>query len=645
MPATSKVLSIIDKGVQDRVTKNGETLRRHADSAQRWRNLRERIARTDAEMDGVRKILLGAHSAPSENGSNTSGTNSTSHIRNGYLSTPQNDSRSSQQSRPGSVSSTMSRSISPFRKFARKIRGNPRPSAPATPVPPSKNSSRTPSSDPVPPLRAHKSFFSFRGSQPPTPVTPDRPGHKYSQSLTPESSPASKQVDANAMSKNRATMKQRWNSSTKVKQEDRATTIKATPLRRHPASSTDHFPETPGDHVRSASRSSMGSSRPWTPVTSTTSTVASSSYSGSAPRPPSRARPPSRSQTPSLGLGTSPRARPKTPSQIPAPAKMRYFSGQSEADWDDDEMPPTSLMQRAFSPAFSTSAGSGDSPSSQSFIPPRPPSRSMIPVPSLQFSSASRPSSAMSHYRSESPPSSFKGLAMRAQTPESAMRARVQQVPFYQPPGSNPRATPRPSLLNKLPPSSYKDSGRSPNSRPASRSGAYTPGFDQNPVHEYIPTNPKDPLDAEVASVVNSIAHGLLVERVDPPLRTIPKEGEEIRAQYAFSTSLSRKVVTCRLTTLTRSGRSNGHDTATKKVMCRVGGGRSCRTGISTFDYSLCSQAGRICNCICLTDKPVYNQEIFILSFMLSAKQIDRLHTHICIHNMSISFIIALPTL
>lgn len=110
-------------------------------------------------------------------------------------------------------------------------------------------------------------------------------------------------------------------------------------------------------------------------------------------------------------------------------------------------------------------------------------------------------------------------------------------------------------------------------SRPSSRTGAYTP-TDNLPLHEYVPGNPQDPLDAEVALVVNSIAHGLLVERVDPPLKRIPQGGEEIKAQYAFSNALSRKVVTCRLTTLTRLGKSVGADLTTKKVMCRVGGGR-----------------------------------------------------------------------
>ena len=72
----------------------------------------------------------------------------------------------------------------------------------------------------------------------------------------------------------------------------------------------------------------------------------------------------------------------------------------------------------------------------------------------------------------------------------------------------------------------------------------------------------------EVANIVNSIPHSLIVERVDPPLKNIPKEGEEIRASYAFSNALGRKVVACKLTTMARSGRA-----PTKKVMCRVGGG------------------------------------------------------------------------
>ena len=165
-----------------------------------------------------------------------------------------------------------------------------------------------------------------------------------------------------------------------------------------------------------------------------------------------------------------------------------------------------------------------------------------------------------------------KGSVFRAQTPEAMLKARAQQVPVYT--GLGVRPTARASIAGvKLPPSSYRDGSttRTP-SRAVSRSGAYTPSLD-GPTNVYFPGNPKDPLDAEFAAIVNAIPHGLLIERVDPPLKAIPKEGEEIRASYAFSSSLSRKVVTCRLTTLTRSGRTGGENAMTKKVMCRVGGG------------------------------------------------------------------------
>lgn len=129
------------------------------------------------------------------------------------------------------------------------------------------------------------------------------------------------------------------------------------------------------------------------------------------------------------------------------------------------------------------------------------------------------------------------------------------------------RMTPRP----RAPPSSFKDgaSPRTPLSRPGSRAGAETPeGIFGEPAHFYAPASHRDPLDMEVANILNSLPHSLMVERIDPPLKTTPKAGEEIRAQYAFSNQLGRKLVTCKLTTMTRSGTGT-----TKKVMCRVGGG------------------------------------------------------------------------
>ncbi|KIK50602.1 hypothetical protein GYMLUDRAFT_439318 [Collybiopsis luxurians FD-317 M1] len=215
MPATSKVLAIIDKGVRDRVTKNGETLRRHAESAQRWKNLRERIARTDAEMETVRQILT--------HGDNSSDHGSTTSTQNGYLATPPSGSRGS---RAPSSASTISRSISPFRKFARKITGSSRsPISLVTPLSinkanSSENGARVPSSEPT--LRRQKTSLltSLRG--PTTPVTPDRPTHKYSQSLTPDSSPRNARV--NLTLKDKTSNKPTWNSSTRVQPD---ATIKA----------------------------------------------------------------------------------------------------------------------------------------------------------------------------------------------------------------------------------------------------------------------------------------------------------------------------------------------------------------------------------------------------------------------------------
>ncbi|OCH85502.1 hypothetical protein OBBRIDRAFT_784773 [Obba rivulosa] len=554
MPATTKVLSIIDKGVQDRVTKNGECLRRHADSMKRWRNLRDRIARTDAEMEAMRQYLIGELD-PTEAGSNASGT--TSQSKNGYLATTPSSSRSS-KSRANSSASTLSRSISPFRKLARKItksssgkdrspdKGSESYSPSGSPALPPLLS-RTPSSEPTRTLRHRSSMLNFLPSQP---VTPTTPSHKHSYSLTPETSPLSRKLEVS-----NSTLKGRpaWNGSTKVESEDHGGTVKSS-HRRVSASpryrySEDVPPVPPlnGPYMRSVSRSSIASSRPWSPVTSSVSTAHSSLAS--------MYRPPSRAQTP--GLPMSPRSRPKTPSQIPAPAKIHWRSMSTEPDDWEEGSPTTSLMQRAFSPMDRAQTPGGG------ISPPRPPSRSMIPIPSVHVSSASRPSSTMSNYRPESS-MSFRGAAARAQTPERLLRSA---------------GTPRPSILqNRAPPSSFREAstprtpGTSSGSRPSSRAGAATPSLDsKGPLHVYA-ANAKDPLDMEVAAVVNSISHGLLVERVDPPLRGTPREGEEIRAQYAFSNVLARKVVTCKLTTLARSG-AKGREGVTKKVMVRVGGG------------------------------------------------------------------------
>lgn len=551
------MLSIIDKGVQDRVTKNGECLRRHAECTQRWRHLKDRIAKTDRDMQTVRNLFL-TDITPSDGGSSASGTTSRSQNKN--LLTPPNNPSSSKSKGLG-AGSTLSRSISPFRKLARKFKHDAKSPNPATPPLP-KLETRTPSSEPAPTLRHRASLFNLMRGHP-SPLTPERPSHKHAQSLTPDSSPApaSKRVEQVSA----LTLKGRrpgWNSSTRVEDENPPTlkgtrrTSTAGPYRYSDDNSPhSSVPSTP--YKRSISRSSMASSRPWSPVTSSVSTAHSSTLA-------SLYRPPSRAQIPPVPV-VSPRSRPKTPSQIPGPTKhWRSLSASpSDASWNGDG--PSSIMQRAFSPSYRSETPSGH--------PPRPPSRSMIPLPSVQIS-GSRPSSAMSNYRPDSS-MSFRASAFRTQTPDAL------------------RSTPRPSVIHqpRLPPSSFKDSSapRTPNPRPSSRAGASTPSQDgRGPVYVYVPISFKDPLDVEFAQVVNSIPHNLMIERIDPPLRTAPREGEEIRAQYAFSNPLSRKVVTCKLTTLTRTGR----DHTTKKVMCRVGGGASLFLRQNT-SFTLFAQVGK----------------------------------------------------
>jgi hypothetical protein len=587
MPATTKVLSIIDKGVQDRVTKNGECLRRHADSTQRWKLIRERITRTDIEMEAVRRTLTGEEEiTPSDSGSVVSGPTSKSKSRNGYLTPP--SASSSKKSLTLSASSALSRSVSPFRRFARKLTGSGKSqNAAATPRQQSKSQRAPSSAPPTGTLRHRSSLFNITSAQPSMPTTPERLGHKYSQSLTPESTPSSRipdqDVNITIKGKTVTPSKQPWNSSTRVDENHRS---------RRPSVVTPHRPEAvphppPVPHQRSVSRSSMASSRPWSPVMSSVSTSGSTN-----PTHPQRS--PSRARTPGV-MSTSPRARPTTPSHIPGPSRS-HFLNFSDTAWDDSE-PTTSLMQRALSPDHSPPRAT--TPGGTRLPGPRPPSRSMIPAPVFNILSPSRPGSTLSNYRDHninnggSPThshTSFRSAALRAQTPESTVRLRAQAVPFYGSisagsgsAGSSVNNSPRvlrPSVGAKLPPSSFREAstsslmtlGQRTPSRPSSRLSDFNNGA--NPTFVYTPGNPRDPLDAEVAAIVNSIAHGLLIERVDPPLRTIPREGEEIRAQYAFSNSLAKKTVTCRLTTLSRAGAKGESSTATKKVMVRVGGGK-----------------------------------------------------------------------
>lgn len=536
MPSVSKILSVVDKGVSDRVTKNGECLRLHAEMRQRWHNLKERIGRIDAEMESVRRQIIEGKLDRTETESSIS--RGTSRSSSGYLDTP-SPPRSRTQS---STSTTFSRSISPFRKFAARITNQTRT--------PSSKHERLSSTDPIssPSLRSRASTF-FRN------------GHKSTHSISDLLSQASQ--TSSPQSPYERPKKAKWNSSTKIEPDTNAT-IKPVPVKRPYASQTFSSPAATSSGRRSVTPSSQASSRPWSPSNSTWSTPSTHMSPPSVSRPSSRAT----SISTKLNQTIPPRPRPASPSQIPTPTP--YFRSPSRlSDWDDDELANSSLMQRALSPSGGgphTSPRSTETPGPRSHTPRASgnssrPSVSLIPVPKV---SISRPGSAMSNYSGLSSP------AMRAQTPESSIRARALQVPFYQSASAGRSRV----LLMKLPPSSFRETSATPTSsmrsRPSSRGGLFTPTMEPNSIPVYMPGNAKDPLDVEVARVVNSVAHGFLVERVDPPLRTPPKAGEELKAQYAFSSALARKVLNCRLVVIGRSGQANGE---TKKVMVRVGGG------------------------------------------------------------------------
>ena len=564
MPATSKVLAIIDKGVRERVTKNGETLRRHAESAQRWRNLRERISRTDAEMENVRRIFLNGDTS-SEAGSSTSGQLS---LKNGPLITPNGAPRISSAS---SAASTISESISPFRVIARKLTGVTRSVTPLSVT----KMARMPSSEPPNSKKIQRQslFATARGNNARySPIPPEYPAHKYSQSLTPESSP--QMLVRPETSKGKGSIKPQWNSSTKVEPDNRSHVNKSTPPIRAPSALGQYADRTlqgPA-YRRSASRASVSSSRPWSPISSSLST-AQSNFPQPLVTPLPLFNPPSRAQTPTRNLSppaaTTPRPRPRTPSSIPAPKGSRSVSTSAVEGLPIEH----NISLRAFSPTLSIS-GMDDSPVHLL----RPPSQSKIPIPSLHFSTPSRSSTTMSNYVSPGSPTghlSFGNLAIRPQTPEIGARsARPFHAPVFGTPSGRRSSSKQP--ISRTSPSNFREGSTDQISRASSRVAApmialetliETQGQSKVPVNEYIPVDPKDLLDVEVANVLNSLGHRFKVERSQAPVRKANSR-EGVQAKYNFSTPSGTKIVNLKLMTVNRRGAPRS-----VKVVCRVGGG------------------------------------------------------------------------
>jgi hypothetical protein len=82
-----------------------------------------------------------------------------------------------------------------------------------------------------------------------------------------------------------------------------------------------------------------------------------------------------------------------------------------------------------------------------------------------------------------------------------------------------------------------------------------------------------DELDKELARVLKSFPTDVQVERMDPPLKKGQLHEGEWKAQYALTSWGERRVLSCRLLELTRSGSSL--ENKTRKVMVRDKGGKS----------------------------------------------------------------------
>ncbi|KAG9119356.1 hypothetical protein FRC07_005658, partial [Ceratobasidium sp. 392] len=109
MQSSTQAMASIDKTIRSRDIKNGEVLRRHTELSARWKSIRERIARTDRDIEAIKRP---PDPDPSEAGSVRSRTTASSR--------PESQSTSMSTSESLSVS-TLSQSLSPFRKLASRM--------------------------------------------------------------------------------------------------------------------------------------------------------------------------------------------------------------------------------------------------------------------------------------------------------------------------------------------------------------------------------------------------------------------------------------------------------------------------------------------------------------------------------------------
>ncbi|CAE6500177.1 unnamed protein product [Rhizoctonia solani] len=535
--SSTQAMASIDKTMGSRDFKNGEVLRRHTELSARWKSIRERIARTDHEIETLKKP---SDTDPSESGSVRSRTTTSSR--------PESQSTSMSTSESLSVS-TLSQSISPLRKLAARVTSGFKTPSRKKDKDKEKQTVRTaprPTSlMPPPPMMSptNPKIFSPPANRPTAQSIFSTPGHL--------SSSASLALRGG----NSASPKPRWNASTKV-QDDIYTTVKPSPPR-------------PAGHARHMSASASGRQS----AMSGRQTPSRPDYGVFAtprnPQHPSAGRP----QTP----GSGPRKRPMSPSNIPAPI-------------DVDIGPPS--IYKTFATPVNPSVPDALSPPNnnespeQSFLTPpkaRRASHSRIPAPVFHTSRPTSPSVSTTSYF---PDGSASPMSTQFASAVGSPIGSTGPSPFH----SLGQSAARPSArAPKAPPSSYRGATPMPSSaRPSSRASATGESSGRRTSLDriaaataqygdltYVP-NPKDALDVELARVANSLAHPYFIERISEFVKGA--QGPDATAQYSFTLPTSRKVMVCKLVVVEKSaGRSSidgvGAGGQQRRVICRVGGG------------------------------------------------------------------------
>ncbi|KAF8596738.1 hypothetical protein BDV93DRAFT_527855 [Ceratobasidium sp. AG-I] len=579
MQSSTQAMASIDKTMRSRDIKNGEVLRRHTELSARWKSIRERIARTDREIEALKRP---PDPEPSEAGS----------VRSRTTTSSRPDSMSTSMSTSDSLAlSTLSQSISPFRKLASRVangfrtpgkgkdksgngsgggggggnssggRENDKAKSRTTPR------SAIKSMPPPPHPRVTSPIINTRVTSPTRPAA---------QSIFSSPSFAGSALNLSGRGTSSGPPKPRWNISIKP-EEDMNATVKPSPPR----------PSLQG-HGRQMSLSGRQSSM------SGRQTPSSRAYdpNGTTTTPRSAQRPnASRPHTPH---GSGVRKRPTSPSNIPGPIEIDIGPPSLQRTLATPVHGPS--LQAALSPP------ANGSPELMSFLTPpkaRRASHSKIPAPMFRPSRPTSPSVSSTSYfpdGSTSPSTTFMSAAAspigpNSPSPFNTFGPSLSTGPFYaagqntsQSALSSPLRTPN---RTRAPPSSFRGATPMPTtsrsqSRPSSRaSDSGRRSSLDRPAQSistadltYVP-NPKDALDVELARVANSLVHGFHIARVTPIVPGVG-QGPESSAQYAFTNALGKKVLACKLVVVEKSAPRGSVDGAVqqqRRVICRVGGG------------------------------------------------------------------------